>query len=142
TKRAFWREFGWMQGRTAVAKFLASAITLGGGVSMGPEGPAVQMGAAGMSAAAGSTGVPKQKRRLYCAGGAAAALAAVFNAPLAAIAFVLEEIIGDLGSKLIGGILIAAVVVALVAHAVIGPQPAFQIATLDNPTWLGLALCP
>lgn len=142
TKRAFWREFGWMQGRTAVAKFLASAITLGGGVSMGPEGPAVQMGAAGMSAAAGSTGVPKQKRRLYCAGGAAAALAAVFNAPLAAIAFVLEEIIGDLGSKLIGGILIAAVVGALVAHAVIGPQPAFQIATLDNPTWLGLALCP
>lgn len=142
TKRAFWRDFGFMEARTAIAKFLASAITLGGGVSMGPEGPAVQMGAAGMSAAAGAAGVAKQKRRLYCAGGAAAALAAVFNAPLAAIAFVLEEVIGDLGSKLVGGILLAAVVGALVAHAVIGPQPAFQIASLQDPTWLGVALCP
>lgn len=142
TKRAFWNDFGFMEARTAVAKFLASAVTLGGGVSMGPEGPVVQMGAAGMSSAAGVFGVAKQKRRLYCGAGAAAALAAVFNAPLAAIAFVLEEVVGDLSSKLIGGILLSAVIGALVAHAVIGPQPAFQIAGLDDPTWLGAALCP
>lgn len=142
TKKAFWKEFGFMEGRTAVAKFLASAVTLGGGVSLGPEGPVVQMGASAMSSASGAAGVAKQKRRMYCAGGAAAALAAVFNAPLAAIAFVLEEVIGDLSSKLIGGILLSAVVGALVAHAVIGPQPAFQIAGLHDPTWLGVALCP
>lgn len=142
TKHAFWRDFGFMQGRTAVAKFLASAVTLGGGVSMGPEGPVVQMGAAAMSSASGLAGVAKQKRRLYCASGAAAALAAVFNAPLAAIAFVLEEVIGDLSSKLVGGVLLSAVIGALIAHAVIGPQPAFQIAGLTDPTWLGVALCP
>jgi chloride channel protein, CIC family len=142
TKRAFWSDFGYMEARTAIAKFLASAITLGGGVSMGPEGPVVQMGAAGMSSAAGVVGVSKQKRRLYCGAGAAAALAAVFNAPLAAIAFVLEEVIGDLSSKLVGGILLASIVGALIAHAVIGPQPAFQIAALKEPTWIGVALCP
>ena len=142
TKRAFWRDFGYLEARTAVAKFLASAVTLGGGVSLGPEGPAVQIGSSAMSAAAGAAGIAKQKRRLYCAGGAAAALAAVFNAPLAAIAFVLEEVIGDLSSKLIGGILLASVIGALIAHAVIGPQPAFQIASLRDPTWLGVALCP
>lgn len=142
TKLAFWKEFGFMPMRTAVVKFAASAITLGGGVSVGPEGPVVQVGAATMSSIAGLAGVPKPKRRMYCAGGAGGALAAAFNAPLAAIAFVLEEIIGDIGSKLIGAILLSAVMGALVAHAVIGPQPAFQVGVLEEPTWRGLLLLP
>ncbi len=142
TKIAFWKDFGYLPLRTAVVKFVASAITLGGGVSVGPEGPVVQVGAGVMSSAAGLSGVPKQKRRMYCAAGAGGALAAAFNAPLAAIAFVLEEIIGDLSSKLIGAILLAAVMGALIAHAVIGPQPAFQVDTLQEPTWRGLLLCP
>ncbi|RRJ97365.1 chloride channel protein [Opitutaceae bacterium TAV4] len=142
TKLAFWRDFGFIRARTGVVKFFASAITLGGGVSMGPEGPVAQIGASVMSTGAGWLGVPKQKRRLYCAGGVAAAIAAVFNAPLAAIAFVLEEIVGDLSSRLIGGILLAAVVGALMAHALIGPQPAFQVQALSDPTWRGLLLVP
>ncbi len=142
TKLSFWKDFGYMPLRTAAVKFTASTITLGGGVSVGPEGPVVQVGAATMSSLAGTAGVPKQKRRMYCASGAAAALAAAFNAPLAAIAFVLEEIIGDIGSKLIGAILLAAVMGALIAHAVIGPQPAFQVGLLSEPTWRGLLLSP
>ncbi len=142
TKLSFWKEFGAMPARTAIAKFFASAVTLGSGVSLGPEGPVVQIGAGTMSSASGAVGVAKPKRRLYCAAGAAAALAAVFNAPLAAITFVLEEIVGDLSSKLIGAILLASVMGALVAHALIGPQPAFQVADLTNPSWLGIALCP
>lgn len=142
TKLSFWKDFGYIRLRTGVVKFLASAITLGGGVSLGPEGPVVQVGAAAMSAGAGALGVPKQKRRLFCASGVAAAIAAVFNAPLAAIAFVLEEIIGELSSRLIGGVLLAAVAGALVAHALIGPQPAFQAGALDDPSWWGVLLCP
>ncbi|MFH1497910.1 MAG: chloride channel protein [Verrucomicrobiota bacterium] len=142
TKLAFWKDFGYLPMRTAAVKFTASALTLGGGVSVGPEGPVVQVGAATMSSVAGLAGVPKQKRRMYCASGAAGALAAAFNAPLAAIAFVLEEIIGDIGSKLIGAILLASVMGALIAHAVIGPQPAFQVGLLEEPTWRALLLCP
>lgn len=141
TKIAFWKDFGVIPVRTAIVKFLGSILTLGGGVSMGPEGPAVQIGAASASALGGWMGVVRQERRVLCAAGAAAALAAAFNAPLAAILFVLEEIIGDLNSRLISGILLAAVMGALVAHALIGPQPAYHVATLGETSWRGLLLC-
>jgi CIC family chloride channel protein len=141
-KLAFWRDFGVMRKREAVVKLLASSLTLGSGVSLGPEGPSIQIGAATMSAAAGSAGVAKQARRAWCAAGAAAGLAAVFNAPLAAITFVLEEIIGDLHSRLLGRVVVAAVVGALVGHAVLGPQPAFQSPALGALSWRPWALVP
>lgn len=141
TKLSFWKDFGEMPLRTAIVKFIASALTMGSGVSMGPEGPAVQIGAATLSSTAGFFGVAKQRRRIFSAAGSAAALAAVFNAPLTAITFVLEEIVGDLNSRLLGGILLAAVMGALVAHALIGPQPAFQVAALQEPGWRGVLLC-
>jgi len=141
TKLAFWQDFGVLRLRTAVVKFIASALTLGGGVSMGPEGPSVQIGAGLASSMGGVFGVVKHERRILCACGAAAALAAAFNAPLAAILFVLEELIGDLNSRLISGILLAAVCGALVAHALVGPQPAYQVAMLGDASWRGLVLC-
>jgi CIC family chloride channel protein len=131
-----------MPASTAVAKFAGSALTMGSGVSLGPEGPAVQIGAATLSSAAGFLGVARQRRRVFSAAGSAAALAAVFNAPLTAITFVLEEIVGDLNSRLLGGVLLAAVMGALVSHALIGPQPAFQVAALQDPAWRGVLLCP
>jgi CIC family chloride channel protein len=141
-KLAFWREFGVMRFREAAVKLMASAITLGSGVSMGPEGPSIQIGAGTMSAAAGRAGVAKQARRAWCAAGAAAGLAAVFNAPLAAITFVLEEIIGDLNSRLVGRVVLAAVIGSLVGYAVLGPQPAFQSSPLSDLTWRAWVLVP
>jgi len=141
-KLAFWREFGVMGFREATVKLFGSALTIGSGVSMGPEGPSIQIGAATMSAAAGQTGVAKQARRAWCAAGAAAGLAAVFNAPLAAITFVLEEIIGDLNSKLVGRVVVAAVIGSLVGYAVLGPQPAFQSSPLADLTWRAWVLVP
>lgn len=141
-KLSFWRDFGVMRKREASVKLIASAITLGSGVSMGPEGPSMQIGAATMSSLAGSAGVAKQARRAWCAAGAAAGLAAVFNAPLAAITFVLEEVIGDLHSRLLGRVVVAAVVGALIGHAILGPQPAFQSSPLGPLTWHGWVLVP
>jgi len=141
-KLAFWREFGVMRKREATVKLIASAVTLGSGVSLGPEGPSIQIGAATMSSAAAAAGVAKQARRVWCAAGAAAGLAAVFNAPLAAITFVLEEIIGDLHSRLIGLVVMAAVVGALVGHAILGAQPAFQTPALGELSWRPWVLVP
>jgi CIC family chloride channel protein len=141
-KLAFWREFGVMRKRDGLVKLFASALTLGSGVSLGPEGPSLQIGAATMSVTAGAAGVAKQGRRAWCAAGAAAGLAAVFNAPLAAITFVLEEIIGDLHSRLIGPVVMAAVAGALVGHAVLGPQPAFQTLPLGAMSWRPWVLVP
>jgi CIC family chloride channel protein len=142
TKLAFWKEFGVMTKREAVVKLLASSLTLGSGVSMGPEGPSLQIGAATMSSGAAYFNIAKQARRAWCAAGAAAGLAAVFNAPLAGITFILEEIIGDLHSRLLGRVVIAAVVGALVAHAVLGPQPAFQTSALGLIRWQAWVLVP
>jgi len=141
TKLSFWHDFGCMKARTFLAKFAASALTLGTGTSMGPEGPAVQIGAGVMSSGAGFLGLPKQARRSLCAGGAAAGLAAAFNAPLAAITFVLEEIIGDLNSRYLGTVVLAAVMGALVSHALLGDQPAFQVSALEEPGWFVFLLC-
>ncbi|HZM04210.1 MAG TPA: chloride channel protein, partial [Candidatus Saccharimonadales bacterium] len=95
-KLAFWKDFGTVPWRVAWVKFVAGAVSIGGGASMGREGPSVQLAGALSSNLAGWAGEPKQNRRTAAAAGAAAGLAAAFNAPLAALTFVLEEIIGDL----------------------------------------------
>jgi len=134
-KLAFWKDMGEIPFRVVWVKFIAGALSVGGGASLGREGPSVQL-AAGLSSQLGGTlGMPKHKRRVACAAGAAAGLAAAFNTPIAAVTFVLEEIIGDLNSRMLGSILLAAVVGALVAHGLLGEQPAFTLRGAGSPEW-------
>jgi chloride channel protein, CIC family len=141
-KLAFWKEFGTVPWRVAWVKFIAGILSIGGGSSLGREGPSVQLAGALASNLAGLGGAAKQSRRAPAAAGAAAGLAAAFNTPLAAATFVLEEIIGDLNSRSLGGVVLASVLGALVVHGVIGRQPSFKLKELDTPTWLGYALTP
>ncbi len=141
-KLAYWKESGAMPLRVAGVKFLAGVISLGGGQSLGREGPTVQIGSSLAANLAGVLGIPKSHRRAACAAGASAGLAAAFNSPLAAMAFVLEEIIGDLNSRALGGVLIAAVVGAFVVHAAVGPQPAFLLPPIEAPSWRAYLLMP
>jgi CIC family chloride channel protein len=141
-KLAFWKEFGTVPWRIAWVKFVAGILSIGGGSSLGREGPSVQLAGAVASNLSGLAGTAKQKRRAAAAAGASAGLAAAFNTPLAATTFVLEEIIGDLNSRFLGGVLLAAVLGALVVHGVIGRQPSFTLKEVDTPTWLGYALTP
>ncbi|MDQ6766092.1 MAG: chloride channel protein, partial [Verrucomicrobiota bacterium] len=104
-KLQFWKEFGHAPRRIAAIKFIAGILSIGGGQSLGREGPTVQIGSNLASSLAGVLGVSKQNRRAASAAGAAAGLAAAFNAPLASVAFVLEEIIGDLNSRSLGAVL-------------------------------------
>lgn len=91
---------------------------------------------------AGLFGEVKQHRRLAVAAGAAAGLAAAFNTPLAAVTFVLEEIIADLNSALLGSVLLASVIGAFVVHGLVGKQPAFAVTGVDSPDWLVYVLTP
>jgi CIC family chloride channel protein len=141
-KLNFWKEFGASPRRIAVIKFVAGVIGIGGGQSLGREGPTVQIGSNLASNLAGLLGVSKQNRRAASAAGAAAGLAAAFNAPLASVAFVLEEIIGDLNSRSLGPVLLASVMGAFVVHAFIGPQPAFVLPKISEPTWRAYSLMP
>ena len=90
----------------------------------------------------GRLGEAKQARRLAAAAGAGAGLAAAFNTPLAAVTFVLEEIIGDLNSRLLGSVLLASVIGAFVVHGLVGRQPAFALNGVESPAWLVYVLTP
>jgi len=141
-KLAFWKDFGHTPKRIACVKFIAGTLSIGGGMSLGREGPSVQIGGNLASTLAGVLGVSKQNKRTAAAAGAAAGLAAAFNAPLAGVAFVLEEILEDLNSRLLGPVLLAAVIGAFVVHACIGPQPAFGVPEIGDPTWRAYLLIP
>jgi len=141
-KAAFWKNFGFVPFRVLWVKFLAGMLQIGGGSSLGREGPCVQLAGTAGSLLAGVAGEPKQKRRLAAATGAAAGLAAAFNTPLAGMTFVLEELIGDLNSRLLGSVLLGAMLGALVAHGIIGPQPSFSLAAIGEPSWYSYLLVP
>ncbi|HUA66193.1 MAG TPA: chloride channel protein [Alphaproteobacteria bacterium] len=141
-KAAFWKDFGVISWRTVWVKFAAGVLAIGGGGSLGREGPSVHLASGLASTLAGLTGEAKQNRRRATASGAAVGLAAAFNAPLSAMAFVLEEIIQDLNSNLLGSVVVAAVIGALMVHGLIGRQPAFTMQTIEAPTWRAYALTP
>lgn len=141
-KLAFWKDFGFVPWRTVWVKFVAGVASVGGGCSLGREGPSVQIAGGLASGIAGKLGEPKQNRRQAAAAGAAAGLAAAFNTPLAAITFVLEEIIADLNSRFLGSVLLASVLGAFVVHGVIGAQPAFILRGAAAPHWQAYLLTP
>jgi CIC family chloride channel protein len=141
-KAAFWKDFGAISWRTVWVKFIAGVLAIGGGGSLGREGPSIHVASGLASTLAGLTGEAKQNRRRATASGAAVGLAAAFNAPLSAMAFVLEEIIQDLNSNLLGSVVVAAVIGALLVHGLIGRQPAFAMRSIEAPTWRAYALTP
>jgi len=114
---------------------------VGGGLSLGREGPSVQL-AGGMASVIGQKfRLSNFRIRTLSACGAAAGLAAAFNAPIAAVAFVLEEIIEDLNSRTIGPILLASFASVVTLFFLQGTEPAFSIApvvSLDGWTYLAV----
>jgi chloride channel protein, CIC family len=132
-KVAFWRDFGFMPARVVIAKLFAGAISIGGGCSLGREGPTVHIAGALASNIAGWLGIAKQGRRPALLSGAAAGLAAAFNTPLSAITFVLEEIIEDLNNRaFLAQVLIASVTATFVCHIFLGDNPAFVIPSIGH----------
>lgn len=102
------------------------AITLGCGLSLGREAPAVGIGAATAAALAQLAGVTPRQRRILVAGGAAAGLASVFNAPLGGAVFALEVLMGTLALEAAGPVLVAAMAGAALGRGLLGNAPAVQ----------------
>ncbi len=141
-KLAYWKDSGSMPWRAAWVKLAAGVISLGGGSSLGREGPTVFASGATASVVAGQLGIPRRHRRVAAAAGAAAGLAAAFNTPIAAVTFVLEELIGDLNSRFLGPALFSAVAGAFIAYAAVGTQPAFDLPTIQSVSWRVYLLVP
>jgi chloride channel protein, CIC family len=115
----------------APIKAAAAAISIGAGASVGPEDPSVQIGSSLGSMFGQLLRLSDERVRTLVAAGAAAAIAAAFNAPIAGVFFALEIILGEIGGSALGMILVAAVVSSLFTQAVSGVQPAFAIPTYN-----------
>lgn len=139
-KAAYWKDLGYVPFKPILIKFVAGVLSIGGGASLGREGPTVFLGGGLASNAAGAMGVPVRRRRGAVVVGAAAGLAAAFNAPLAAVTFILEEFVGDINSRFIGRVVLSALLGAFVVFALVGHQPAFRLPTVDDITWVHYSL--
>src|SRR6202023_1066153 len=95
-KLAYARDAGRVPFRDAIGKFVLGIIQIGSGASLGREGPTVQICAGISSLLARLARLSRQSQRRMAAVGVAAGIAAAFNAPIAAVTFTLEEVIGDL----------------------------------------------
>lgn len=131
-KEAYWREVGYVPWTPVIVKFIAGILSIGGGASLGREGPTIYIGGGIASNISGALGTPVRRRRSAVVVGASAGIAAAFNAPLAAIAFILEEIVGDINSRFVGRIVLSSVIGAFVVFALIGEQPAFRLPSVDS----------
>ena len=141
-KSAYWKELGHLKIKPVLIKFVAGILSIGGGNSLGREGPSVFIGSGVASNVDGVFGTPLRGRRAAAVIGASAGLAAAFNAPLAAIAFVIEEIVGDLNNRYLGRVVLSSVIGAFVVYALLGRQPAFSLPPLENISWLHYLFVP
>ena len=108
-------------------KFVGGILGMGVGLSVGREGPTVQMGAAVGKLVADILRVPSRSIPQLISCGAGAGLAAAFNAPLAGFLFVIEELHRELSARTFGGALVAALAADIVARAFSGHAPSFAI---------------
>jgi chloride channel protein, CIC family len=143
TKAALYIYNGYISVRTMIGKFITSALAIGSGHSLGPEDPSLQIGAGIASLIGRRLHLSRERLRLFAPVGAAAGLAAAFNAPISAILFVIEEVIGSWSAAVLGSIVLAAVSSVVVARHFWGSQSMFHIPTItlrDNRELLAYAV--
>jgi CIC family chloride channel protein len=121
------RRGGVIRPRIVAVTTLASALTIGSGGSVGREGPIVQIGSAIGSAIGQLLRLPSRQVRTLVGCGAAAGIAATFNAPIAGALFAAEVILLDFATARLTPIVIASVVATVVSRAVLGDNPSFMV---------------
>jgi len=126
-KVAFRLRAGYVTLRETIGKFVLCALQIGSGASLGLEGPTVQICAGVSSLLARAARLSPTNCRRMASVGMAAGIAAAFNAPIAAITFTLEELIGDLDQTMLSGVIVAAALAAVVEHSILGSNPVFHM---------------
>lgn len=127
-------------GRVLGVKFVGGVLAIGGGLALGREGPTIQMGAAVGELVARRLRVSARERGTLIAAGAGAGLAAAFNAPLAGMVFVLEELQRDFAPGAFIGAFVAAITADAVSRVLTGQMPAFHVVLNGPPSLAGLPL--
>ncbi|MEN8200060.1 MAG: chloride channel protein [Thermodesulfobacteriota bacterium] len=126
---------GRIRPRVAMAKIVASALCIGTGGSAGREGPIVQVGSTLGSVTGQILHLSDDRIKNLVACGAAAGIAATFNAPIAGVAFAIEVLMCELQVRTFGNVVIAAVSASVVSQIYLGDRPAFTVPTytMESP---------
>ncbi|WP_407342785.1 chloride channel protein [Pengzhenrongella phosphoraccumulans] len=134
------RRGGRIAPQVAAVKALASALCIGGGGSVGREGPIVQIGAALGSTFGRVLKVTEPRVKILVACGSAGGIAATFNAPLAGVFFAMELILGDFSAQAFGMVVLASVTASVIGRSVLGNDPFLTLPTftVDNLTQYAL----
>ena len=127
TKAALYAREGRITLRTVLGKFFCTSATLASGIPLGREGPSVQVGAGIASVLGRFLGLRTELVKKLIPVGAAAAIAAAFNTPLAAVLFALEEIVGDLNAPVMGAVVLASATAWVVLRVLLGNDPLFKV---------------
>ena len=127
TKVAMFVQNGRISLRTVLGKFFFTSGTLASGIPLGPEGPAVQVGAGIASVIGRNLGLSQEKVKALLPVGGAAAIAAAFNAPLAGVLYALEELVGDLHAPVLGSVVIGSATSWIVLRLFLGNEPLFHV---------------
>jgi CIC family chloride channel protein len=140
TKAALFARGGKISLGTVFGKFFCTSATLASGIPLGREGPAVQVGAGIASVLGRKLGLSPEKVKALVPVGAAAAIAAAFNTPLAAVLFALEEVVGDLHAPVLGSVVLASATSWAMLRLLLGNDPLFQVPQyqLTHPGELGI----
>lgn len=127
TKAALFAREGVITSGTILGKFFCTAATLASGIPLGREGPSVQVGAGIASVLGRRLGLSRETVKALIPVGAAAAIAAAFNTPLAGVIFALEEVMGDLNAPVLGSAVLASATSWVVLRLLLGDNPLFQV---------------
>jgi len=127
TKAALYAREGRITLHTVLGKFFCTSATLASGIPLGREGPSVQIGAGIGSVLGRLLGLRTEQVKKLIPVGAAAAIAAAFNTPLAAVLFALEEIVGDLNAPVMGAVVLASATAWMVLRVFLGNNPLFKV---------------
>ena len=116
--------------RVLLAKFLGSALAIGAGLSLGREGPSIQLGA---MAGKGTAEITRDREdsRLIMTFGACAGLSAAFNAPFAGVLFALEEVQKRFSADVLVSAMAASIAANLLSVALVGAAPVFDLGTVN-----------
>ena len=113
--------------RSIIVKFIAGVAGIGTGLSLGREGPSVQLGAGAGALVAKFFKMKGTNQWKLIAAGAGSAIGATFNAPIAGTIFVLEELVNKFSSSLLFPVLVATVTASSIARMFLGNNPSFII---------------
>ena len=141
TKAAYYQNFGVIKTSEAFWRFIIGTISVAFGNSLGREGPTVHICSAVSSKLGRVFGLGKLRVQAMIPVGMGAGISAAFNAPIAAITFVFEELLDNFSSKALGGILIAVAVAAVVERTLLGEHAALQADTTFFTTSWWMLIC-